>query len=113
MMIQLMKDQQLQSKQQMEMIVEMAKKAEEGKDVPGRDTRTRSENDDFKGKLNTKSFMAIDKLERKDQWDQWSWAVRYRVKVDCKEFGKVMDKVEGMTEKEIEDFGDSILGTET
>ena len=48
--------------------------------------------------------MRIDKLEGKEQWDQWSWAVKYRAKADSKVLGEIMDQVENMTEKEMEAF---------
>ena len=104
-MIEMMKEQQMQT------ILDMQKKKDEEGDDKGRKVKNEKD-EDIKKKINPKTFLGIDKLESKEQWDQWAWAMKYRIKVESKEFGKLIDKVETMTEKEMMDAEIDMVGSE-
>ena len=56
------------------------------------------------GKLKMKDFIGMDKMERRDQWDQWSWGMKYRIRAENPDFAKMLDEVEKTAEKDLEDL---------
>ena len=53
-----------------------------------------TEKDDNKGQLLSKQLMAIDKLERKEQWDEWAWNMKLKVKAVNQKIGTIIDEIE-------------------
>ena len=62
------------------------------------------------GTLRTKTFMGIDNLERKEQWDDWAWNMKLKVKALNKEFGALIDEAEKASDKGIGDVQDKCVG---
>ena len=111
-MIELLKEQQLQAARQLEAIMELAKV--QHREAGGRPGPAQAiEENNTKGKLKSKAFIGVNKLEKKEQWDEWAWSMKYRVKADNPEFGKILDEVEQLDEKGMEEKGDRLVGTDS
>ena len=113
-MMELMQQQMAQSQRQMEMLTALEEKRSATAGGGGRGNMPKEGDDaDYKGKLNPKDYMGIEKLDSKERYDQWAWSMKYRVKAACKDFGKLLNKVETMSEKEMEDETVRLVGTES
>ena len=109
-MIEMMKIQQLQSQEQLEALMKLVSMKAGENEGDGRRGGSAVEKDERDKKLNPKAFCGIDKLDGRGTWDQWSWAMKYRLKAEDKEFGKRIDKVETLSEKEMDDMEDELVG---
>ena len=44
------------------------------------------------------------KLEKREQWDQWSWSMKYRIRAENPEYAKLIDEAENTAEKDLENL---------
>ena len=102
-MIELLKQQQLAMQDQLAAILKL-QTTKSGDDSNDGKRGNRTE------KLNPKAFIGVKEMDGKDKWDQWSWAMKYRLKVENKEFAKIVDKVEELSEKEMKEMEDDMVG---
>ena len=83
-MIQELKDQRELSQhmmtQMMGMMLEKQKVEKDEKDEKAASIAKPVETEASKGKLYANNFMSVDKLEKKDQWDEWSWSMKLKIK---------------------------------